>query len=67
MANPQRAIQECLEVAVAEASHDCDLILLNASIPYLTLLPRYANIAHKRGLLPLHVLVSWGARGCMNR
>lgn len=32
MANPQRAIQECLEVAVAEASHDCDLILLNASI-----------------------------------
>ncbi|MCM8610660.1 FIST N-terminal domain-containing protein [Accumulibacter sp.] len=32
MANPQRAIVECLEVALGEAHHDCDLVIINASI-----------------------------------
>jgi hypothetical protein len=32
MANPQRAIQECIEVALGAESQDCDLVIINASI-----------------------------------
>jgi hypothetical protein len=32
MANPQRAILECLEVALGERHSDCDLVIINASI-----------------------------------
>ena len=32
MANPQRAILECLEVALAQHHGDCDLLIVNASI-----------------------------------
>jgi len=32
MANPQRAIMECLEVALGVGNPDCDLVIINASI-----------------------------------
>ncbi len=32
MANPQRAITECLEVALGIENQDCDLVIINASI-----------------------------------
>ena len=32
MANPQRAVMECIEVALGERQHDCDLLIINASI-----------------------------------
>jgi hypothetical protein len=32
MANPQRAITECLEVAMGIENQDCDLVIINASI-----------------------------------
>jgi hypothetical protein len=32
MANPQRAILECLEVAFGVDNQDCDLVIINASI-----------------------------------
>jgi hypothetical protein len=32
MANPQRAIMECLEVALGIENQDCDLVIINASI-----------------------------------
>jgi len=32
MANPQRAIMECLEVALGTDNQDCDLVIINASI-----------------------------------
>ncbi len=32
MANPQRAIMECLEVALGVENQDCDLVIINASI-----------------------------------
>lgn len=32
MANPQRAIMECLEVALGVDNQDCDLVIINASI-----------------------------------
>jgi hypothetical protein len=32
MANPQRAIMECLELALGVGNQDCDLVIINASI-----------------------------------
>lgn len=32
MVNSQRAIMECMEIALGDRAHDCDLVIINASI-----------------------------------
>jgi hypothetical protein len=63
MANPHRAITECLEVALGEHPGDCDLVVINASIGH-----RLADlIAQTRAQCPHARIVAASCSGVIGR
>ena len=63
MANPQRAITECIEVALGTANQDCDLIIINASMGH----PLGDLIAQTRMQCPEARVVAASCAGVVGR
>jgi hypothetical protein len=63
MANPQRAIMECLEVALGERGDDCDLLIINAAIGH----PLGDLIARTRAQCPRARIVAGSCAGVIGR
>lgn len=63
MANPQRAILECLEVALGTGSSDCDLLIINASIGHSL----RDLVAHARAQCPTARVVAASCAGVVGR
>ncbi len=63
MANPQRAIMECLEVALGLDNQDCDLVIINASIGH----DLRALVAQTRSQCPGARVVAASCAGVVGR